>query len=95
MTVIAMTREIGSHGMAAAVAARLGPSTYRLLAAYQTLARLNAGVAEATRRFSECRRLISTNESSAERMPVQRLATPARQRVRCALYGPDSPRRSS
>jgi hypothetical protein len=62
MTGIAMTREIGSHGMAASVAARLGLSTYRLLAAYQTLARLNAGLAEATGRFSECRWLISTND---------------------------------
>ena len=39
-----------------------GFSTYRLLAAYQTVARLNARLAEATRRFSECRRLISTND---------------------------------
>jgi hypothetical protein len=62
MTVIAMTREIGSRGMAAGVAARLGLSTYTLLAADQTVARLNAGLAEATRRFSECRRLISTND---------------------------------
>ena len=49
MTVIAMTREIGSHGTAAGVPARLGLSTYRLLAAYRTLARLNAGLAEVTR----------------------------------------------
>jgi hypothetical protein len=39
-----------------------GFSTYRLLAAYQTVARLNARLAEATRRFSECRQLISTND---------------------------------
>jgi hypothetical protein len=77
MTVIAMTREIGSRCMdvAVGVAARLGLSTYRLLAAYQTLARLNAGLAEATRRFSECRRLISTNElrDSERRYSASRL----------------------
>ena len=63
MTLIAMMREIGWRGMevAAGEAARLGLSTYRLLAAYQTVARLNARLAEATRRFSECRRLISIN----------------------------------
>ena len=61
MTVIAMTGKIGSSGMeVAGEAARLGLSTYRPLAAYQTLARLNAGLAEATRRF--CRRLIATND---------------------------------
>ena len=36
--------------------------TYGLLAAYQTAARLNAGLSEAARRFSEFRRLISTSD---------------------------------
>ena len=36
--------------------------THRLLAAYQAAARLNTGLSEAARRFSEFRLLISTSD---------------------------------